>query len=212
MVQQVKSSNNKKRRPAGKNSRKRKSSASSRRKKTNINIKMIDRGRSTGGPGDRSCFCGKKLRGQQLRRLRRWLKTLVKSYVDGDERKIKKCYGVKKADKNLEKEISATIKYFEVHKPKKAEINACDTIYKNGKNAYVYITYSLILEDGQSYPCISTYMTQQNEKGKYSILTPSDITDDMKKEAAARYASFMETDPYKEYVTAYDTFQKESGI
>ena len=80
---------------------------------------------------------------------------------------------------------------------------------KNGKNAYVYITYSLILEDGQSYPCISTYMTQQNEKGKYSILTPSDITDDMKKEAAARYASFMETDPYKEYVTAYDTFFKK---
>ena len=77
---------------------------------------------------------------------------------------------------------------------KKTEINACDTIYKNGKNAYVYITYSLILEDGQSYPCISTYMTQKNEKGKYSILTPSDITDDMKKEAAARYASFMETD------------------
>ena len=138
------------------------------------------------------------------------VKTLVKSYVDGDERKIKKCYGVKKADKNLEKEISATIKYFEVHKPKKVEINACDTIYKNGKNAYVYITYSLILEDGQSYPCISTYMTQKNEKGKYSILTPSDITDDMKKEAAARYASFMETDPYKEYVTAYDTFSKKN--
>ena len=67
-----------------------------------------------------------------------------------------------------------TLKYIS---QKKAEINACDTIYKNGKNAYVYITYSLILEDGQSYPCISTYMTQQNEKGKYSILTPSDITE-----------------------------------
>ena len=209
MVQQVKSSNNKKRRPAGKNSRKRKSSASSRRKKTNINIKMIAGAAVLAVLVIVLVFAVKSC-GVSNKTPEKVVKTLVKSYVDGDERKIKKCYGVKKADKNLEKEISATIKYFEVHKPKKAEINSCDTIYKNGKNAYVYITYSLILEDGQSYPCISTYMTQQNEKGKYSILTPSDITDDMKKEAAARYASFMETDPYKEYVTAYDTFSKKN--
>ena len=81
--------------------------------------------------------------------------------------------------KILKKKSLPQLNTLEVHKPKKVEINACDTIYKNGKNAYVYITYSLILEDGQSYPCISTYMTQKNEKGKYSILTPSDITDDM---------------------------------
>lgn len=31
------------------------------------------------------------------------VKTLVKSYVDGDERKIKKCYGVKKQIKILKK-------------------------------------------------------------------------------------------------------------
>lgn len=208
MVQQVKSSKNKKRRPAGKNTRNRKYSASSRRKKTN-NIKMIAGAAVLAvlvivlGFAVKSC-------GVSNKSPEKVVKTLVKSYVDGDERKIKKCYGVKKADKNLEKEISATIKYFKVHKPKKVKINACDTIYQNGKNAYVYITYSLILEDGQSYPCISTYMTQQNEKGKYNILAPSDITDDMKKEAASRYASFMETDPYKEYVTAYDTFSKKN--
>ena len=103
MVQQVKSSNNKKRRPAGKNSRKRKSSASSRRKKTNINIKMIAGAAVLAVLVIVLVFAVKSC-GVSNKTPEKVVKTLVKSYVDGDERKIKKCYGVKKADKNLEKE------------------------------------------------------------------------------------------------------------
>lgn len=138
------------------------------------------------------------------------VKNLVKYYVDGKEKKIKKCYGVKKAEEELQKEIEATIQYFKAHKPQKLKVTDCDTIYQDGKYAYVYITYQLVLENGQSYPCISTYMTSQNEKGKYYVLTPSKITDDMKKTAASKYASFMKTDAYKDYVTAYETFTKKN--
>lgn len=138
------------------------------------------------------------------------VKNLVKSYIEGKEKKSRKCYGVKKADKELQTEIEASIQYFAAHKPKELKIVSCDTIYKDGKNAYVYITYNLLLEDGQSYPCISTYMTCQNEKGKYYVLMLSKITDDMKKTAASKYAEFMNTDPYKNYVTAYETFTKKN--
>lgn len=138
------------------------------------------------------------------------VKNLVKSYIEGKEKKSRKCYGVKKADKELQTEIEASIQYFAAHKPKELKIVSCDTIYKDGKNAYVYITYNLLLEDGHSYPCISTYMTCQNEKGKYYVLMPSKITDDMKKTAASKYAEFMNTDPYKNYVTAYETFTKKN--
>ena len=138
------------------------------------------------------------------------VKNLIKSYVEGKEKNSRKCYGVKKPNEELQTEIKASIQYFAAHKPKKVEIVSCDTIYKDGKNAYVYITYNLLLEDGQSYPCISTYMTRQNEKGKYYVLMPSKITDDMKKTAASKYAEFMNTDPYKDYVTAYETFTKKN--
>lgn len=53
-------------------------------------------------------------------------------------------------------------------------------------------------------------MTKQNKKGKYYVLMPSKITDDMKKTAASKYAEFMNTDPYKNYVTAYETFTKKN--
>ena len=138
------------------------------------------------------------------------VRTLVKSYVDGNEKKIKNCYGVKKADKDLQNEIDATIKYFQAHKPEKVEIVACDKIYQNGKNAYMYVTYNLLLENGQSYPCISTYMTQQKDDKKYDVLAPSQVTEDMQKEAATKYAAFMKTDAYKDYVTAYETFTKKN--
>ncbi len=56
----------------------------------------------------------------------------------------------------------------------------------------MYITYDLVLKNGQAYPCISTYMTQEKEDGKYYVLTPSEITNDMNKQAAEKYALFYE--------------------
>jgi len=202
---QEKAVRNKRRKPAGKNSRKRKSGISLKR----LNIKYIAGVAVLVTLAVLLVFMVKSCGGSN-KTPEKTVKTLIRSYVDGKEKKVKKCYGVKKTDKDLQQEITATIKYFEAHKPQKVNIIACDTIYKNGKNAYVYITYNLVLEKDKSYPCISTYMTQQKENGKYYILAPSEITDEMKKEAAEKYALFMETDAYKDYVNAYETFIKKN--
>lgn len=132
-------------------------------------------------------------------------KALVESYVKGSQRKIRKCYGVKKADEELQQEIDATIQYFEAHASKDLMIDDCGVIYEDGDYTYVYVTYELVLEDDQSYPCISTYMTQ-NKDGEYYVLTNADITDEMSATAAEKYAEFMTTDAYKTYAEAYDNF------
>lgn len=138
------------------------------------------------------------------------VKALIEAYDKGKESRIRNCYGVKTADENLQQEIDATVKYFKAHNPSSIEISQCDSIYKDGKNTYMYITYNLVLENGQSYPCISTYMVQQKDDNKYYILSPADITDDMSKQAAAKYALFMKTDAYKTYATEYDKFIKKN--
>ena len=140
----------------------------------------------------------------------RVVKALIESYESGSENKIKKCYGVTKADDNLQAEIDANIKYFAAHSPEKIQINNCDKIYQDGNYAFVYITYDLVLKDGQSYPCISTYMTQKKDDNKYYVLAPSDVTNDMNKQAAEKYALFMKTDAYQEYTVAYDKFIKKN--
>ena len=137
------------------------------------------------------------------------VRSLVESYVKGSERKIRNCYGVKKADDNLQKEISATISYFQAHNPEKVEIDDCNIIYEDGNYTYVYIVYSLVLDKDQSYPCISTYMTEKRDD-KYYVLPPSEITDELSMQAAEKYSDFMQTDAYKDYVTAYETFTKKN--
>ena len=73
----------------------------------------------------------------------------------------------------------------------------------------MYITYNLILEDDQEYPCVGTYMVGKQDK-TYYIMAPSQITDDMRTQAATDYAKFMKTDSYKTYTKAYDTFIKKN--
>ena len=140
----------------------------------------------------------------------RVVKALIESYESGNEKKVRKCYGVDKVDDNLQAEIDATIKYFAAHSPQKIQINKCDKISQDGNYAYIYITYDLVLKNGQSYPCISTYMTQKKDDGKYYILAPSEITNDINKQAAEKYALFMKTDAYQEYTVAYDKFIKKN--
>ena len=41
-------------------------------------------------------------------------------------------------------------------------------------------------------------------------MTPSEITDDLSKQAATKYADFMNTQAYKDYTTAYDKFIKKN--
>lgn len=140
----------------------------------------------------------------------RVVKTLIEAYTSGNESKVKKCYGVSKADDSLQQEMDATVKYFSAFEAEKTEITQCDKIYQNGKNTYIYITYNLVLKNGQKYPCITTYMVQKKDNGKYYVLTPSEITDDLSKQAAEKYAEFMNTKVYKDYTTDYDKFIKKN--
>lgn len=140
----------------------------------------------------------------------RVVKALIESYESGNEKKVKNCYGVTTADDNLQTEMDATVKYFAAHSPESIQINNCDKIYQDGNYAFMYITYDLTLKDGQAYPCISTYMTQKKDDGKYYILAPSEVTNDMNKKAAEKYALFMKTDAYQEYSVAYDKFIKKN--
>ena len=138
------------------------------------------------------------------------VRTLVEAYTSGNTGKAKKCYGVSKADDNLQQEMDATVKYYKAFDADKTEITQCNQIYQNGKITYMYVIYDLVLKNGQSYPCIGTYMVQKKDDGKYYVMTPSEITDDMSKQAASKYAEFMNTQAYKDYTTAYDKFIKKN--
>ena len=110
----------------------------------------------------------------------------------------------------LQQEMDATVNYYKAFAADKTEITQCGQIYQNGKITYMYVIYDLVLKNGQSYPCISTYMVQKKDDGKYYVMTPSEITDDMSKQAATKYAEFMNTQVYKDYTTAYDKFIKKN--
>ena len=110
---------------------------------------------------------------------------------------------------DLQTEITATLKYFAAHNPKKVSVQDCEILSENDKYSYVYITYNLILEDDQEYPCVGTYMVGKQDK-TYYIMAPSQITDDMKTQAATAYVQFMKTDAYKTYTKAYETFIKKN--
>ena len=137
-------------------------------------------------------------------------RSLIKAYANGNQKKIKDCYGAKKdTEESLQKEIDATIRYFDAHNLKDVEIKECDVLSENDKYTYVYVTYDMQLENSQSYPCINTYMTDK-EDGRYYILPSSKVTDDMRKQAALDYAKFMTTNTYKNYVKEYETFTKKN--
>ena len=137
-------------------------------------------------------------------------RSLIKAYANGNQKKIKDCYGAKKdTEESLQKEIDATIRYFDAHNLKDVEIKECDVLSENDKYTYVYVTYDMQLENSQSYPCINTYMTDK-EDGKYYILSSSKVTDDMRKQAASDYAKFMTTNTYKNYVKEYETLTKKN--
>ena len=61
----------------------------------------------------------------------------------------------------------------------------------------------------KEYPCVETYMVGKQDK-TYYIMAPSQITDDMKTQAATAYVQFMKTDAYKTYTKAYETFIKKN--
>lgn len=135
---------------------------------------------------------------------------LIQSYADNKEARVKDCYNQKDStEESLQAEITATLSYFQAHNAKSLKIGGCEILSEKDNYTYVYITYNLVLDDDQEYPCIGTYMVGKQDKDYY-ILAPSQITDDMRTQAASDYAKFMTTDTYKEYTKAYDTFIKKN--
>lgn len=138
------------------------------------------------------------------------VESLIKEYVNGSEKKVKKCYSSgNEASELLQTEIDATIKYFAAHNPTKVKIEKCDKLSENDKYTYVYIFYNLVLENEQEYPCVGTYMVEKQGK-KYYVMSPSEITDELRNQAATDYAEFMTMDAYKSYTKAYNVFMKKN--
>ena len=138
------------------------------------------------------------------------VESLIKEYVNGSEKKVKKCYsGGDDANELLQTEIDATLQYFAAHNPTKVKVEECDKLSEKDKYTYVYIYYNLVLENSQEYPCVGTYMVEKNGS-KYYVMPPSEITDELRTQAATDYAKFMTTDTYKNYTKAYNVFVKKN--
>ena len=139
------------------------------------------------------------------------VKSLILAYGKDNQKKIKDCYGQKKnTEDSLQAEIDAKLAYLDAHRPKEVKVASCDILSEKNEISYTYVIYDLLLENGQEYPCIDTYMVEKTEKGKYYILPPSEVTENLTARAAEDYARFMTTDIYKEYVKEYNTFAKKN--
>ena len=137
------------------------------------------------------------------------VESLIKSYAKGKEKDSLKCFGIKNPTEDLKEEITASIQYFEAHGAKSVNIEQCGVLSEGKSYIYTYIIYKFKLENGQEYPCISTYMVNK-VKNKYCIVPTASVTAEMSQQAVKDYAEFMKTDLYKEYVRDYETFTKKN--
>ena len=138
------------------------------------------------------------------------VKELVKASVDGNSGSMKDAYGINgEVMVDMQEAFDATAAYYKAHNVKKTEIKTSGTLFEDGDYTYVYVLYNLLLDNDQEYPCIATYITQ-NVDGKYYVLTPAKVTEDLSAKATQSYQKFMTTDTYKNYTREYDTFIKKN--
>ncbi len=138
------------------------------------------------------------------------VKDMITACGKGKAKRARSCYmPSEKEDEALQQEIDATISYIKAHNPQKLTIDRCGILAETEKETYVYIIYGLELENGQVYPCLSSYVTGQDGK-KYYIYPPSQVTEAMSEKAVTEYARFMTSDIYKDYMTSYETFIKKN--
>ena len=138
------------------------------------------------------------------------VRSMMRAYGSGSQKKVKDCYNARKnTSEELQKEIDAVLAYFKAHRMSKLEIQNCDVMSTYNNYSFVYITYHLVLDDGQEYPCLSMYVVV-NEDDKYYVVEPSNVTEEMSAQAAQDYTKFMTSDIYKEYQREYDTFSKKN--
>ncbi len=134
------------------------------------------------------------------------VRSLVKYYEKGSEKKVKDCYGIDgDADAATKAEIESTIQYFKTMKSKGITLTKCDIIQEYENYTYIYISYKVDLGNKKEYPKIETYFVAKKDK-KYYVVPTTNITAEMSQAAGTAYASFMTTDPYKEYQKDYDAF------
>lgn len=137
-------------------------------------------------------------------------KALIQASVDGNISKMKDAYGISgDAMIDMQESLDATIAYYEAHDTKKVNIKSTGTLFEEGDYTYLYVLYNLVLENDQEYPCIGTYI-MQNVEGKYYVLPPSKVTEELSQKATDAYQKFMTTDTYKNYNREYDTFIKKN--
>lgn len=136
--------------------------------------------------------------------------SMIQAAGKGKTKNMLKCYGAAdNASQGLQKEVDALAEYCKAHEPKDVKIVACKTLADSKGCSYVFVTYNLVLDNEQEYPCIGTYLVK-NKDDKYCILQASDITAELSQFAADEYAKFMKTEDYHTYVKAYDAFIKKN--
>ena len=110
------------------------------------------------------------------------------------------CFGVKRAVEKVYEQVSMGKQNIYTYGPIIHNEEVVTDLEKKGVR---------VLENEQEYPCVGTYMVGKQDK-TYYIMSSSQITDDMRTQAATDYANFMKTDAYKTYTKAYDTFIKKN--
>ena len=137
-------------------------------------------------------------------------RALVEAEFDGSVSKMKDCYGIEgEIPGDLQKDMNASIDYLKAHGAKSVSIKNSGLLFERTDYSYVYVYYTLDLENGQAYPCIETFMVEKLD-GKFYVLTPAKITDEMSLEAVDAYKKFMTSDVYKDYTKEYETFIKKN--
>ena len=138
------------------------------------------------------------------------VRSLIEAYGKGNERQIRDCYGQKKeAEASLKDEINTTLAYLDAHNTKSVQIKKADALWEDDLRSCMYVIYGLELDTGQEYPCLGTYIAEK-KNGKYYVLPPSQISEDLSTRTAKAYTKFMTTDTYKDYTREYNAFVKKN--
>ena len=138
------------------------------------------------------------------------MKALIKASVAGDIDGMKDAYGINgDVMVDMQESLDAAIAYYKAHNPKKVAFKSSGKLFEEGNYTYIYLLYDLELDEDQVYPCITTDIVQ-NVEGKYYVLPPSKVTEDLSQKATESYQKFMTTNIYKNYIKEYDTFIKKN--
>ena len=135
---------------------------------------------------------------------------LIEECIAGKTQEAAECYGVTGAPEGaLATEIEAAVSYYSAHNAQKMSVVKSDSLFETEDTAYVYVRYNLVLDDGQEYPCLRTFMTRKVEE-KWTVVETSAVTETMQAQAEEAFNKFMTTGIYKDFNKDYDTFLKKN--